>query len=159
LRKSRYLCLDRTAPALNRPSEIRGQRLLGGLRGGRQLVLERRVFPDPKRDAAQRVLLLRRFRSMHNGGVGDLDIGTQVGTEIEPLMAFLGRGARVAVEQHDIRNIFRIDDDMAHETVTVPRCAWRLGHCEPPLNFRRKDGWSGARKKAARFLKFSSSAC
>jgi hypothetical protein len=141
-------------PSLYRPVEIRSHHLLGGLSGRRHSVFERRILPDPHRHPAERVLRLRRFRPVHDGRGRNFDIAAQIRTEIEPLVTLLGRCARIAVEQHDVGNVFRICDNVMHKIVTVRCCAWLLSHGGSlPGNIRLNEGLAPRTKKAGAPLK------
>jgi hypothetical protein len=69
---------------------------------------------------------------MEDRGLRHLDEIAQVRAEIEALMAFLGRSAEIAVEQHDVGNVLRIGDDLADEIRAVACRMRSLSHCLLP---------------------------
>jgi hypothetical protein len=118
-----------SGPGLDRAGEVMRQ----CFRGRRHPVHKRRTLLHPQRDAAVRILLLRCRHLVYNGSLRNLDIVGQIRTQIKAFMVFLGRRAQIAVEQHDIRDVFRVRNNIAYERrAGGSGVLWFLSHLVPP---------------------------
>jgi hypothetical protein len=74
---------------------------------------------DPNEGSAKRRLILGNLLRVQNGVVGNLDVVTQLGIEIEPGMPFFRGGADIAAEKQRIGRSLGIFDEFCYEFILL----------------------------------------
>ncbi|PJN95357.1 hypothetical protein CNY89_08960 [Amaricoccus sp. HAR-UPW-R2A-40] len=107
------------------------------LRSRRELVDQRSVPAHPQGHATVRILLPGCGYPMKDRIRRYLDIISEVHAKVEPFMPFFGRRSYITIEEHNVRDVIWIGDNLLDEgTFVRVRRNRFIGHSQSPFTVK-----------------------